>query len=165
MNKQRFTSAETSINKTKLPRIYRYDLPAGAVVVDYGCGRYVDHLQKEAARRGYTWFGYDLFNRTEEENRAAVQIMKDAAADYVICSNVLNVIDADAVIDGIIAEAVHAAREAAIFTVYEGDGTGHGRQTGPDQYQRNEKRAAYVDRIKALGYDCRRHGEYIIVTQ
>lgn len=50
MRKQRFTSAETSINSKKLPKGYRYTgIPAGSTVVDYGCGKHTDHLQHTAS--------------------------------------------------------------------------------------------------------------------
>lgn len=164
MNKlvQNYTSAGTSINSHKLPRVYRYDVPAGAVVVDYGCGRYSDHLEREAARRGWTWYGYDPYNRAPAQNAAALAALNSRGADYVICANVLNVIDSDAAVDQVIADAVNGARTAAIFTVYEGDRTGRGRATGADTYQRNERRAAYVERVRALGYNAVRRGEFII---
>jgi hypothetical protein len=121
--KQNFTSKGTSINCSKLPRAYRFAIPAGAVVVDYGCGRYTEHLQRSAIERGWTWYGFDPFNRTAAENGPAVDVLQSRTADYVICSNVLNVIDSD----------------AAVFTVYEGNGTGTGKQTGPDAFQRGPR--------------------------
>lgn len=120
---QSFTSKGTSINCSKLPRAYRFAIPAGSVVVDYGCGRYTEHLQQSAIERGWTWYGFDPFNRTDAENRPAV------------------------------------------FTVYEGNGTGTGKKTGPDAFQRNEKRAAYVARIESIGYKAARRGDFIIVTK
>lgn len=161
---QGYTSAGTSINAHKLPRVYGYDIPAGAVVVDYGCGRYIDHLQDTATGRGWTWYGFDPYNRTPAENAAAVDIMTARAADYVICANVLNVIDADAAVNEVIRAAIGAARVAAVFTVYEGDRSRQGRATGADTYQRNERRADYVSRIASLGYNVTRRGEYIIAT-
>lgn len=166
MRKQRFTSAETSINSKKLPRGYKYaGIPAGAVVVDYGCGRHVQHLNDEAARRGWTWYGYDPFNRSETENRPAVDVIGAGNADYVLCCNVLNVIDDDGAVNDVIRAAVSACKVAAVFTVYEGNRTGTGKQTGRDSWQRNERLAAYVDRIKAAGYNVTRKGEYIVVSR
>lgn len=164
--KQRFTSAETSINSSKLPRGYRFDgIPAGAVVLDYGCGKHVEHLQRTATDRGWTWYGYDPFNRSEAENRPAVDMIETRNADYVLCCNVLNVIDDDEAVDDVIRAAVSACKVAAVFTVYEGNRTGTGKQTGRDSWQRNERRAAYVDRIRSAGYQVTRKGEYIVVTR
>jgi len=166
MARQRFTSADTSINAAKLPRGYRYaGIPAGAVVVDYGCGKHVQHLQQEATRRGWTWYGYDPYNRTDAENRPALDAIRTGAADYAICCNVLNVIDDDEAVDDVIRAAVSACKVAAVFTVYEGNRTGTGRQTGRDSWQRNERRTAYVDRIRSAGYQVTRKGEYIVVTR
>lgn len=161
---QTFTSKGTSINRDKLPRVYRFPFPAGSVVVDYGCGRYTEHLQRSAVERGWTWYGFDPFNRSAAENGPAIDAMQNGIADYVICSNVLNVIDSDSVVDDVIKTVSDAARVAAVFTVYEGNGSGIGKQTGPDAYQRNEKRSAYVNRIAAAGYNVTRKGEYIIVN-
>lgn len=161
---QTFTSKGTSINRDKLPRVYRFPFPSGSKVVDYGCGRFVDHLKRSASERGLLWLGFDPFNRTPEQNSAAIDAMQNRTADYVICSNVLNVIDSDSVVDDVIKTVSDAARVAAVFTVYEGNGSGIGKQTGPDAYQRNEKRSAYVDRIAAAGYNVTRKGEYIIVS-
>lgn len=117
MARQRFTSADTSINAGKLPRGYRYaGIPAGA-------------------------------------------------ADYAICCNVLNVIDDNEAVDDVIRAVVSACKVAAVFTVYEGNRTGTGRQTGRDSWQRNERRAAYVDRIRSAGYQVTRKGEFIVVTR
>lgn len=162
--KQRFTSADTSINSSKLPRGYKYaGIPAGAVVLDYGCGKHVEHLQRTATDRGWTWYGFDPFNRTETENRPAVDVIGAHAADYVLCCNVLNVIDDSEAVDDVIRAAVSACKVAAVFTVYEGNRTGTGKQTGRDSWQRNERRAAYVDRMRAAGYNVTRRGEYLIV--
>ena len=163
--KQNFTSKGTSINCSKLPRAYRFPVPSDSVVVDYGCGRYTEHLQRSAIERGWTWYGFDPFNRTDAENGPAVDVLQSRSADYVICSNVLNVIDSDAAVNDVIRTATDAARIAAIFTVYEGNGTGTGKQTGRDSFQRNEKRAAYVSRIESIGYKAARRGEFIIVTK
>lgn len=162
--KQKFTSAGTSINSEKLPKVYRYGLPAGSVIVDYGCGRYTEHLKANANGRGLQWYGYDPYNRTEAENADALQILAEKAADYVISANVLNVIDSDQAVNAVIRAAVNGSRKAAVFTVYEGDKSGRGRQTGRDQYQRNERKVAYVERIRDLGYKAARKGDYIIVT-
>lgn len=164
--RQRFTSADTSINKDKLPAIYsKADIPAGAVVVDYGCGKYTGHLKSKAVANGWTWYGFDPYNRTPEENRPAADAMTAGKADYIICSNVLNVIDSDTAMQEVIDTVAGNAGRAAIFTVYEGDRSGIGRQTGPDQYQRNEKRRAYADRMQAAGYNVKRRGDLIIVKR
>lgn len=143
--KQKYTSKDTSINGTKLPRIYHADIPAGATVLDYGCGKYVDHLQKKAKERGWIWQGYDPFNY----NTAII----NANIRYVICSNVLNVIAEDEVVNDVINICMMLCSDASVFTIYERKGDGVGCRTGEDQWQRNEKIEAYIERIRSLGFD------------
>lgn len=142
---QRYSSKDTSINRTKLPRIYTADIPPGATVLDYGCGKYVDHLQKKAKERGWIWQGYDPFNYKTDLINADIR--------YVICSNVLNVIAEDEVVNAVIRICMMLCTDAAIFTVYERNGDGIGCQTGEDQWQRNEKIGSYIERIRSLGFD------------
>ena len=153
---QKYTSRNTSINKNKIPKIYAYQIPKGKSVLDYGCGKYTEHIEEYANRNEIKWKGYDKYNREEEDNQKE-------KSDYVFCSNVLNVIAEDEIVDEIINECISLATKEAVFTVYEGDRTGKGRQTGKDQYQRNEKKAEYVKRIHDLGFDARTNFIGIIV--
>lgn len=153
---QKYTSKGTSINSEKLPRIYGAKIPAGHTVLDYGCGKYVDHLKAKAAENGWVWSGYDPFNYVTDD----VEIN-----DYVICSNVLNVIAEDEVVNEVIRTCVDLAREYAVFTVYEKEGDGVGRQTGKDQWQRNEKTSAYMKRIRDLGYEAKSRNNMIWVRK
>lgn len=149
---QRFTSRETSINKTKLPAIYRkLGKKISGVVLDYGCGRYVDHIREHLENMGCIAYCYDPYNLPREENLKAWKRHKVGAYDTVICSNVLNVIDSDWEVNNVLHRLAFWGKHVYI-TVYEGDKSGRGRQTGKDQYQRNEKAAAYLDRIRGLGY-------------
>ena len=91
--------------------------------------------------QGVTVKVYDPYNRTPEENTAALAINPD----YVVCSNVLNVIAEDEVIDGILADLA-SYPATVLITVYEGNGTGAGAATTKG-YQRNQKAAAYWEMI------------------
>lgn len=143
------TSATTSINKTRLPAVYgRFSFAPGSVVLDYGCGRYTDHIRE--ALPGVTYLPFDPYNQPASVNAASLDAFRTLSATRpaaVVCSNVLNVIDsADAV--KATAEAVatlaQAAGAPALVTVYEGDKSGTGRETGPDQWQRNERTRDYL---------------------
>lgn len=148
---QKFTSANTSINKTRLPKIYNLlDNISNCVVVDYGCGRYTDHIKEWAKDRNIQWYGYDKYNQSPETNDVSISKLNEA--DYVVCSNVLNVIAEDDILLNIIRECSNNTGKA-FFTVYDGDKTGIGRQTGKDQYQRNQKVKWYLDFIRANGYN------------
>ena len=150
---QNYTSKDTSINRTKLPSIYRKlgDKIRGKRILDYGCGKYVDHIEKYLDSMQCYAFFYDPYNRSVEENYKWVSACGFQQDDVSICSNVLNVIDDEKTIIEIIHVLGFFAKDAYI-TVYEGDKSGRGRQTGKDQYQRNEKAAAYLERIRNLGY-------------
>lgn len=159
---QNYSSKGTSINKTKLPAVYRKvgdKALRGMRVLEYGCGRYTDHIREHLEKLQSTPYFFDPYNLPEEENQKTLNVMNSwmyqifdtVPFNVVICSNVLNVIDDDETVNEIIRKLVRNAIDVYI-TVYEGDKTGKGRQTGPDQYQRNEKASAYVERILKLGY-------------
>lgn len=61
------------------------------------------------------------------------------------------------------------AAEAAVLliTVYEGDGSGTGRQTAADSWQENRRTADYMDEIAAAlpGWNVARFGRLIQATQ
>ena len=143
---QKITSANTSINCTKLPAIYNKinfsKFRNGFNILDYGCGKfnngrdYIDSL-------GGNWWGYDPFNRTEEEN----MLCYNNYYDCIICSNVLNVISDVSIVRDVIKKIFNkvALRKQAIFvTVYEGDKSGIGRITKKDCYQRNQVLSDYL---------------------
>lgn len=146
--KQQYTSAATSINSVRLPAVYGKLPAAPAVLLDYGCGRYTDHIR--AALPGTEYLPYDVYNQPQHVNLASVHAVDRFRAAgvpvSVVCSNVLNVIAEDAVIESIARNIRGIIRGGgtAYITVYEGDRSGHGRQTGPDQWQRNEKLSAYL---------------------
>lgn len=150
--KQNYTSAATSINRTRLPAVYgKVDLSQFACVLDYGCGRYTDHI-RVAMPEGVNYLPYDPYNQPANVNRESVAALdrakRDRAPVAVVCSNVLNVIDGEAEIRDILRNIAAVIRtdnrSRAYITVYEGDRTGNGRPTGPDQYQRNERLPDYL---------------------
>lgn len=152
---QRFSSKGTSINKSKLPAIFRkYSAKhsmTGKTVLDYGCGKYTELPWEHCLRNGAAWYApYDPYNQPDKQNRAALRLVENGNRfDIAFCSNVLNVIDDDNTVRGIISHLVTLARDVYI-TVYEGDKTGEGRQTGPDQYQRNEPLRSYLEMIHTM---------------
>lgn len=145
---QTFTSANTSINSTKLPSVYsKIDLKAAwyegmELFADYGCGKF-NNAKDFIQDFGFEWLGYDKFNRTEEENTASLERLHYRAADLMVCSNVLNVIDNDSVIAEI-ARYILDHSLCYFVTVYEGDKSGNGRPTKDDCYQRNERIQEYL---------------------
>ena len=149
--KQTHTSAATSINAHKLPRVYNLAaFTPGEIILDYGCGRYTDHI-REALPDGVVYLPYDPYNQPQAVNYSStmeVDAAKRAGRPLtVICSNVLNVIDSDAVVREIAQQLETIASRTGgriLVTVYEGDRSGQGRETGRDQWQRNERAAHYL---------------------
>lgn len=159
---QKYTSANTSINKNRLPRIYNIlgDSVSGSSIVDYGCGKYTTHIKSWASEKNIDWFGYDKYNQSKKENEESVNMLSNV--DYVICSNVLNVVKEDCILKDIINDCMlHKGK--TFFTVYEGDRSGEGKVTGQDQYQRNAKVKWYLDFIKNLGYKAKTYKGCIVV--
>lgn len=158
------TSAGTSINAAKMPRLY--SLMAGrmngATFIDYGCGRYTGHLAAFATAHGAEALFFDPYNQTEAVNAATVAA--SGRASFAICSNVLNVIDDDAAVTECIRAAVKMGNGTAFFTVYEGDGSGEARETmRGESWQRNAKLADYA-RFAPAGYRVEIKRGYMTVT-
>lgn len=146
--KQKITSANTSINSSKLPAVYNKidfsKFKEGFSLLDYGCGKYNntrDYINSDDVRG--TWFGYDPFNRSEEEN----ELSFGRYYDCIICSNVLNVISDIHIVYSIIENLFYKVndKEQALFiTVYEGDKSCKGKITKKDCYQRNQPITDYL---------------------
>ena len=149
---QTYTSAGTSVNSRRLPAVYRKISPRpGGLLMDYGCGKYIDHIRETVTRSGMAYLPYDPYNQPEEVNGSTEGVVWWAIYHHapvdVVCSNVLNVIDDDETIRSVIREIsdiVTKTGGAAYITVYEGDRSGIGRKTGPDQYQRNQPLSYYT---------------------
>lgn len=134
---QQYTSMNTSINSTKMPKIYTLVnglIDGNASVIDYGCGKYFDNYNPP-----FECVGYDPYNRPKAE-------LLDNKYDYAICSNVLNVIKEPTERRKVLETLMNLAATTYI-TVYEGDGTGKGRETKADCYQLNRKRGDYIPEL------------------
>lgn len=160
---QTYTSAETSINETKLPAIYgkleKLNI-RNCAIFDYGCGKYTEHIRKWCYSRNIEYLPYDPFNQTDETNQASNRRLWQLREQkqwgkwipvYGVCSNVLNVIDSEEVIISII-DHLWTNTDGTFYTVYEGDKSGIGKVSKKDCYQRNEKRKAYEKFIKHYGF-------------
>ena len=135
-------------------------------VVDYGCGKYTDHIQSALAEQGKVLYPYDPYNQPEATNRHTMDFVRWASRTRnevdIVCSNVLNVIDdADTIrnIANEIQTIVETTGGTAYITVYEGDRTCVGRATGHDQYQRNEPLRNY---LKYFPYGVIRNGMIVV---
>lgn len=160
MKEQKYTSADTSINSTKLPAVYNKKIfEKGNTVLDYGCGKYTEHIKERMEEIGCDWAGYDKFNQPDDINNETKEKMKDGF-DIGICSNVLNVIDSLDVIKDIIHEIKDCCK-TAIFFIYEGNKSGEGKPTKKNCWQRNERTSKYVELMREMGYEPIRKGNMI----
>lgn len=162
--KQTFTSRQTSVNCARAPAIYgmkkAIEIMKDKYVIDIGGGKY-DTAIEVAKKYNSEVSIYDPFNRSVEHNRMVLAGIYDVA----VISNVLNVIDNKEARADVLRTAAGLA-ETILITVYEGDRTGKGKQTGIDSWQENRCTSDYVDEIRnALGlYDVIRCGKLIIAT-
>lgn len=143
---QKYTSKNTSVNTTKLPAVYSKinwnKLPKHMLsILDWGCGRDTSYLQEwlEVYQRVPHYIRFDPNWCSKEENNYALECL--GFANIFVCSNVLNVIDDDYVIEDICKKA--AKHSIYFITVYEGDKSGVGKQSKEDCFQRNEKIKSY----------------------
>lgn len=148
---QKFTSANTSINSTKLPAVFRRAELTAPLVMDYGCGKHTEHIRHHVNNLHKVYLPFDPYNQPDERNAATATMVCNAMYRRlpvdVICSNVLNVIDDDGEVQKVarhLEEIATASGGRAFITVYEGNRSGIGRQTGPDQFQRNEPLRSYL---------------------
>lgn len=166
---QKYTSANTSINSSKLPAIYKMisdKLSPGMIGLDYGGGRF-DNAIEALAESDITLYVYDPYNRSDSYNKKSISaITKNGGADFIVCSNVLNVIaeeDARAIVIRNINRYLKSGCYA-YFTVYEGSGTGEGGET-KSGYQLNRKTADYVGEIESVFNNVSRKGKLIIAKK
>lgn len=139
---QKYTSANTSINSTKLPAIYGKvkELNNSTMsVIDYGCGKY---LESYKAKVNCQLFGYDPYNHP-------IRSALNRRYDVAICSNVLNVIRERSIRDLVLKELRRLA-PLVYITVYEGNKSGVGKVTKKDCWQENRKLPDYITELKSV---------------
>ena len=167
MKNQPITSKFTSVNSKKLPAIYgRLDYSAllnywesltkferTPTILDFGCGRYTDHIEHFLSTKGFIYKGYDPYWKENKENLEALL----CEPFVVVCSNVLNVISNDIVLNELqnrirnFSFSANLDKKQSLYyiSIYTGKGDGIGRITKKDCYQRNQK----INKYK-LNSDC-----------
>ena len=144
MKEQKCTSKATSVNSKKLPAIFKkIQFNPGDLVQDWGAGKYTDHIREYVESKGCQYHPYDPYNLPGSEVWPC---------NVTVCSNVLNVIDSDEVLEETIYDMDYVSADYVYISVYEGDGSGVGKVTKKDCYQRNQKLSWYFDKIVSLGY-------------
>lgn len=161
---QEFDSADTSINSSKLPAVYKLiSIPEGTVGVDFGGGRF-DNAVEYIRDLGATLCVYDPYNRTAQHNREMLKTLKaNGGADWAVNSNVLNVIKEPEARQSVLKNISKITKSGApiYITVYEGRGDS---KEGPTKsgYQLNRKTQDYLEEIQEVFPDAKRKGKLII---
>lgn len=141
---QKYTSKDTSINTVN--KVYKQnEFKNGNIILDYGGGKY-DSNTAYMKEKGCFLYVYDKFNRSAIHNADVMKMMSETMPDYVVCSNVLNVIYEDEVIMEILKDISQYKNSKIFFAIYQGDGSGKGKETVKG-WQRNEKIPAYIPKI------------------
>ncbi len=163
-NVQVITSKNTSINSTKLPSVYskinwgklmeEWLIQTGGknpigIVLDYGCGRYTDHIQDFVNSKGFYYLGFDPYwnNICFVDELTQISKINGGGLAAVVCSNVLNVIPTWIEVKRV-SSLVHylgyLANNRYFLTVYSGDKSGIGRETKKDCWQWNRTTEHYL---------------------
>lgn len=164
---QEFTSAKTSINKNKVPALFKLAVfKPDTVNLDYGGGKF-DTATEYLKKFNVTNLIYDPYNRTKEHNNSVIeQINENHGADSVTCSNVLNVIKEYEVRQQVLENIKKLVKTNGIvyITVYVGNGTGIGSKT-TSGYQLNRRTEEYVEEIKKVFPIVERKGRLIVAIK
>lgn len=163
---QEFTSENTSINKNKLPAVYRLiTIPEGSVGVDFEGGKWntaIEHIRD----LGATLCVYDPYNRSKAYNKETLKTLRaNGGADWAVTSNVLNVIKEPSARKAVLENISKITKSGApiYITVYEGRGDAKEGVT-KSGYQLNRRTADYLDEIREVFPDATRKGKLIVAT-
>lgn len=140
---QKYSSKNTSINT--ISKIYKkYEFKENSIILDYGCGKY-DTSINFMKNKNCIVLPYDKYNRYEDINQQTLNFCKNNKIDYIVCSNVLNVILEDEVIFEILDNIYEIANKNTIIliSIYEGDKSSIGKETTKG-YQKNMKLKEYL---------------------
>lgn len=161
---QEFDSADTSINSTKLPAIYKMiTIPEGSVGIDFGGGKW-DNAIEHIKDLGATLCVYDPYNRSKAYNKETLKTLRaNGGADWAVTSNVLNVIKEPSARKAVLENISKITKSGApiYITVYEGRGDAKAGQT-KSGYQLNRKTKDYIEEIQEVFPDATRRGKLII---
>lgn len=171
---QKVTSDLTSINKDKAPASVALidklgGWKPGTINADIGGGKhdYMTELLRD--KYNITNIIFDPFNRTQEHNLQAKQMISDHQADTVTVNNVLNVIREKNAREMVISQAANALKSngTAYFLIYEGEGfrqkTGIGSLT-TSGWQENKSTIMFLKEIQKYFNNVIRKGNLIIAT-
>jgi len=159
---QKYTSANTSINKTKTAEAFTKLLKKnvfkkGSVNLDIGGGRFdnANDLLKDKA--GAKNIVYDPFNRTKAHNAKVAKQVSGGKVDTVTINNTLNVIEDTPNQIRVLEQAKDAVKAdgKVYISVYQGDKSGVGRTTSKDSFQQMKPLADYLKTVQKVFPDAK----------
>jgi len=154
---QKYSSADTSINKSKASAVVgkvakskKHGWVKGGKNFDIGGGKH-DFTTNTLKKHGVENIVYDPFNRDLAFNKASVAKGASGQSDTATISNVLNVIEEDAVRLKILQQANDALKDDGklYITVFEGNKSGVGEPTTKG-YQLNKPLSEYLEEVKKV---------------
>lgn len=161
---QRISSANTSINSSKLPAIFNLvRFTPGTLNLDFGGGKF-DNATEYLASQDVESLVYDPYNRTAEHNKEVLaRVRENGGADTITLSNVLNVIAEPESRLAVLRNCKRLLKSGGTLyiTVYEGTGRGDEKETKAG-YQLNRKTSGYLDEISNVFSDVTHKGKLII---
>ena len=162
--KQEFTSANTSINASKLPAIFRLvNFKPDTINLDYGGGKF-DNATEYLKEKDVENLIYDPYNRTREHNTKVLNIIREnGGADTCTLSNVLNVVKEREIRIEILENIKELLKDdgTLYITVYEGTGLADEKETKAG-YQLNRKTRDYLEEIEEVFGNVTQKGKLII---
>ena len=165
--KQKYTSAKTSINSSKLPAIFKMvSFKPGTINLDFGGGRF-DNVADYLSKDDVTNLVYDPYNRSSEHNKNVLNKIKEiGGADSATISNVLNVIAEPEARKTVLQNVYNLIKSGApvYITVYEGNSSGEAGET-KSGYQLNRKTVDYLEEIQEVFPNAKRKGKLITATK
>ena len=152
---QKYNSAVTSINSSKLPAIFsKIKFEPDTINLDYGGGRFDNVADYLSSKYNCTNLVYDKYNRSSGHNSDVLkQVKENGGADTVTCSNVLNVIAEPEIRQEVLQDCKKYLKPdgTCYITVYEGNGSGEGKADDKRQsYQTNMKLADYIPEVQKV---------------
>ena len=161
---QKYSSANTSINSSKLPVIFSLiDFKPNTVNLDYGGGKF-DNATEFLAQKDVKNLIFDPYNRSSAHNQEMLKEIRDnGGADTATLSNVLNVIQEKEIRKEVLENIKKLLKPSGTLyiTVYEGKGNSEESETKAG-YQLNRKTADYIDESAEVFPTVSRKGKLII---
>tara|TARA_Y100001956_G_C4070291_1_gene163608 strand:+ start:19 stop:513 length:495 start_codon:yes stop_codon:yes gene_type:complete len=119
-----------------------------SVWLNFGCGKYSDLTYNLL-----NGFHYDPFlTNVNNYNFNDINKIPCKRFDYVVCANVLNVLQDDSLLNTLLTlESLNT--DSYLISIYEGDKTGNGKITKHGTYQRNDKTINYLTTIENVFTD------------